>query len=77
MIKEKSLSYYVKRNVPLRRKKMSQTQTLEQNWEDWRKNDKLERTSDIMGFGNILLADKENEVFSLTAPFGFGKTFFL
>lgn len=55
---------------------MSQTQTLEQNWEDWRKNDKLERTPNIKGFCNILLADKENEVFSLTAPFGFGKTFF-
>lgn len=55
---------------------MPQTQIPEQNWEDWKKNDKLKRIADITGFGNILLADKENEVFSLTAPFGFGKTFF-
>ncbi len=55
---------------------MPQTQMTEQNWEDWQENDKLQRVTNIIGFGNILLADKENEVFSLTAPFGFGKTFF-
>jgi len=46
------------------------------SWEEWKQKDKLKRIMDVEGFGNILLADKTYDVFSISANFGFGKTFF-
>ncbi len=56
---------------------MEQTNNLDTNaWEEWKQKDRLNRTIDVQGFGNILLADKGHDVFSISAKFGFGKTFF-
>lgn len=55
---------------------MADSENSSANWKSWLEKDKLHRKSDVEGFGNILLADKAHDVFSISAEFGFGKTFF-